>query len=486
MSNEILNLEPKDLWKNFYKLTQVPRPSKKEGKIIEFMRKFGEDLRLETIVDEVGNVIIRKPATNGMENRKGVVMQGHLDMVPQKNSNKVHDFEKDPIEAYVDGDWVTANGTTLGADNGMGVAAAMAVLESKDLKHGPVEVLFTIDEETGMTGAFGLKPGLLKGDILLNMDSEDEGELYVGCAGGSNANIQFSYQDEPVPKNHVAMKLSLTGLKGGHSGIDIPLYRGNSNKLLNRSLWYGIKNHGMRIASIEGGSLRNAIPRESFAIVTVPADEKETVLEWVKKSETIYRKEYAGLEPDLKFVAELVDLPEAVMDTEAQKTVVYGVYAAPNNVIRMSHDMEGLVETSTNLAVVKSHDGVVDVLCLLRSSVDTAMDDLKNMFVAVFEPLGAKINFEGDYPGWKPNMDSPILKTMQDIYDKKFGKIPEIKAIHAGLECGLLGGVYPNWDMISFGPTIRNPHSPDEKVNIGTVQKFWDYLVETLENIPEK
>jgi dipeptidase D len=256
--------------------------------------------------------------------------------------------------------------------------------------------------------------------------------------------------------------------------------------LLNRSLWYGIRNHGLRIASIEGGSLRNAIPRESFAVVTVPAEEKDTILAWVTKSESVYRQEYAGLEPDLKFVAELVDLPETVMDTESQKALVYGVYAAPNNVIRMSHDMEGLVETSTNLAVVKSHDGVVDVLCLLRSSVDTAMDDLKNMFVSVFEPLGAKINFEGDYPGWKPNMDSPILKTMQNVYNKKFGKIPEIKAIHAGLECGLLGGAYPNWDMISFGPTIRNPHSPDEKVNIGTVQKFWDYLVETLGNIPEK
>ncbi len=486
MSNEIINLQPEGLWKNFYSLTQVPRPSKKERKIIDFVKKFGEDLGLETIVDEVENVIIRKPATPGMENRKGVVMQGHLDMVPQKNSDKVHDFEKDPIDAYVDGDWVTARGTTLGADNGMGVAAAMAVLESKTLKHGPVEALFTIDEETGMTGAFGLKPGLLKGDILLNMDSEDEGELYVGCAGGSNANIQFAYKKEAVPEGHIGLKLSLTGLKGGHSGIDIPLYRGNSNKLLNRSLWYGIRNHGMRIASIEGGSLRNAIPRESYAIVTVPSEEKDIVVNWVKKSEEIYRNEYAGIEPDLKFISESTKLPDSVMDQETQRALVNGVSAAPNNVIRMSHDMEGLVETSTNLAVVKSNDGVVDVLCLLRSSVDTAMDDLKNMFVSVFEPLGAKINFDGDYPGWKPNMDSPILKTMQDVYNRKYGKIPEIKAIHAGLECGLLGGAYPNWDMISFGPTIRNPHSPDEKVNIATVEKFWDFLVETLENIPEK
>lgn len=486
MSTNISELDPKILWKHFYSLTQIPRPSKKEEQVIAYMKKFGEDLGLETIVDEVGNVIIKKPATPGMENRKGVVLQGHLDMVPQKNSDKVHDFEKDPIEAFVDGDWVTANDTTLGADNGIGVAAAMAVLESNDLKHGPVEGLFTIDEETGMTGAFGLKAGVLNGDILLNMDSEDEGELYVGCAGGTNANISFSYEEKPVPTGHIALKLEMSGLKGGHSGIDIPLFRGNSNKLLNRFLWYGIRNHGMCISSIDGGSLRNAIPRESTAVVTIPENEKNNVLQWVEKMEEIYQAEYSGVEPDLQFKASDNEIPGSVMDENTQRALVDAVYAAPNNVIRMSNDMEGLVETSTNMAVIKSHDGVVDIQCLLRSSVDTAMVDLKNTFISVFEPAGAKIEFDGEYPGWKPNMESAILKTMQNVYNDKYGKIPEIKGIHAGLECGLLGGVYPNWDMISFGPTIRFPHSPDEKINIETVNKFWDFLVATLENIPGK
>jgi dipeptidase D len=486
MSTEIKNLDPQILWKHFYSLTQIPRPSKKEGKVIEFVKKFGEACGLETIVDEVGNVIIKKPATVGMENRKGVVLQGHLDIVPQKNSNKEHDFEKDPIEAFVDGEWVTANDTTLGSDNGIGVAAAMAVLESNDIQHGPVEALFTVDEETGMTGAFGLKPGLLQGDILINMDSEDEGELYVGCAGGTNANIKFEYREEPVPKDHVAIKISVSGLKGGHSGIDIPLYRGNSNKILNRFLWYGTRNHGMRLSGIDGGTLRNAIPRESFAIITIPEGEKSDVLNWVKKMETVFKSEYSSIDPDLSFKAESIELPEFVMDLDTHNNFVNAVYGAPNNVIRMSNDMDGLVETSSNMAIIKSHDGVIDVLCLLRSSVDSAIIDLKNMFRSVFELAGAKVDFDGEYPGWKPNMNSAILKIMQDVYNKKFGKVPEIRAIHAGLECGLISGVYPNFDMISFGPTIRFPHSPDEKVNIETVKKFWDYLVETLKNIPEK
>ncbi len=301
MSKEILNLEPRALWKHFYGITQIPRPSKSEGQIIEFMRKFGEDLGLETIVDEVRNVIIRKPATPGMENRKGMILQGHLDMVPQKNSDTDHDFEKDPIDAYVDGEWVKAKGTTLGSDNGMGIAAAMAILESKDMSHGPIEALFTIDEETGMTGAFGLKPGILDGDILINMDSEDEGELYVGCAGGTNANIKFKYTEEPVPTGHVAFKLAVTGLKGGHSGIDIPLEKGNSNKILNRYLWHASKKHGLCLAGITGGDLRNAIPRESFAIVTVPGKNEKDFLACVKEMEAVYKKELATIDPDLKF-----------------------------------------------------------------------------------------------------------------------------------------------------------------------------------------
>jgi dipeptidase D len=486
MSKDILNLHPDRLWYHFYSLTQIPRPSKKEEKIREFIISFGKNLGLETIVDEVGNVIIRKPAIPGMENRKGVVLQGHLDMVPQKNSDKVHDFENDPIDAYVDGEWVKARGTTLGADNGMGVAAAMAVLESKDISHGPVEALFTTDEETGMTGAFGLKPGFLHGDILINMDSEDEGELYIGCAGGTNANITFRYSEVPVPAGVTAFKLSATGLKGGHSGVDIHLGRGNSNKVLNRLLWHSAKEHGLRLASIDGGSLRNAIPRESFAIITIPLEIKDEFLKCLTGYEVTARKELSAVEPDMKLEALPVDLPPFLIDEKTQNNLFSAIYGCPNGVIRMSNEMAGLVETSTNLAIVKSENGEIKVKCLLRSSVDSAKQDLEQMIQSVFELANAEVVFDGQYPGWKPNPASPILKAMQDIYKNKYGNIPEIKAIHAGLECGLLGGVYPNWDMISFGPTIRFPHSPDEKVNIATVQKFWDFLVETLKHIPVK
>jgi len=486
MSQYILSLQPERLWFHFYSLTQIPRPSKKEERIREFIINFGKNLGLETIVDEVGNIIIRKPATPGMENRKGVILQGHLDMVPQKNSDKVHDFENDPIDAYVDGEWVKAKGTTLGADNGMGVAAAMAILESKDIPHGPVEALFTTDEETGMTGAFGLKPGYLHGDILMNMDSEDEGELYIGCAGGTNANITFRYSEAPVPAGVTAFKLSATGLKGGHSGVDIHLGRGNSNKVLNRLLWYSTKNHGLRLASIDGGSLRNAIPRESFAIITVPVGMKAEFLDYLAGFEITARKELSAVEPDMKLEAIPVDLPVSLIDEKTQVNLFSAIYACPNGVIRMSNEMAGLVETSTNLAIVKSENEEIKIKCLLRSSVDSAKQDLEQMIQSVFELGGAEVIFDGQYPGWKPNPESPILKAMQVIYKNKYGNIPDIKAIHAGLECGLLGGVYPNWDMISFGPTIRFPHSPDEKVNIETVQKFWDFLVETLKHIPVK
>lgn len=486
MSHEITGLEPKTLWEYFYQLTQIPRPSKKEEKIIQFIREFGESLGLPTEVDDTGNVLICKPATPGMENRKTVVLQGHLDMVPQKNSDRQFDFEKDPIEPLIDGEWVKANGTTLGSDNGIGVAAAMSVLAATDLEHGPVEALFTVDEETGMTGAFGLKPGWLKADILINMDSEDEGELYVGCAGGTNANILFSYREEPVPAGHKALKLDVSGLKGGHSGIDINLYKGNANKLLNRFLWHATRKHGLRIASIDGGGLRNAIPREATAIITVPASEETKLKEWVKKMGEIFKNEYSTIDPGLSFTASPAGMPAALIDADTQKHLVNAVYACPNDVIRVSNDMPGLVETSTNLAKIKSENGKIEVLCLLRSSVDSAKEALKEQFVAVFEPAGANIIFDGEYPGWKPNMASAILKTMQEVYNKKFGKVPEIKAIHAGLECGILGGAYPGLDMISFGPTIRFPHSPDEKVNIPTVKKFWEFLVETLRAVPEK
>jgi len=486
MNKEIFKLEPTAVWENFYSLTQIPRPSNHEDRIQKFMFDFGKNLGLETIKDETGNIIIRKPATPGMENRKGIVLQTHLDMVPQKNSDKVHDFTTDPIEAYIDGEWVTANGTTLGADNGMGVAAAMAVLAATNLAHGPIEGLFTCDEETGMTGAFGLKPGLLKGDILLNLDSEDEGELYVGCAGGTNANATFTYKEEPVATEVAAFKLAITGLKGGHSGLEIILQRGNSNKLMNRFLKHAVVEHGLRLASVEGGNLRNAIPRESFAVVTVPASKADDFVKCVGKYEKLYRSELSAVEPDLKFTVAATETPANVIDAASLDKVMKAINACPNGVMRMSDDMIGLVETSTNLASVKSANGKIEIQCLLRSSVDSAQEDLGGMIKDVFELAGAEVVLDGTYPGWKPNMKSAILNTMQDVYQKLYGKVPEIKAIHAGLECGLLGGVYPNWDMISFGPTIRYPHSPDEKVHIESVGKFWNWLVATLKEAPLK
>ncbi|MEI7421397.1 MAG: aminoacyl-histidine dipeptidase [Prolixibacteraceae bacterium] len=486
MSKEIINLEPKSLWENFYSLTQIPRPSKHEEKIQQFMVAFGKSLGLETEKDEVGNVMIRKPATPGMENRKGIVMQGHLDMVPQKNSDTKHDFENDPIDAWIDGEWVKARGTTLGADNGMGVAAAMAVLAAKDLVHGPVEALFTCDEETGMTGAFGLKPGWLKGDILLNMDSEDEGELYVGCAGGMNANIEFEYDEMIVPKGYSSYKLIVKGLKGGHSGLDINMGRGNANKLLVRFLKHATQEMDVRLAEINGGGMRNAIPREAYAVVVVPVESVTEFAEAVSRYEKVYKAELSVTEPNMSFTAEETAKPKSLIDERVQDDLIDSVYACPNGTIRVSDSMPGLVETSTNLATVKSENGVITVKCLLRSSVDSAKEDLCEMVESVFSLAGGMVNFDGGYPGWKPNMDSAILKQMSKIYENKFGRVPEIKAIHAGLECGILGANYPHWDMISFGPTMRFPHSPDEKVNIATVQKFWDFLVETLKNAPLK
>ena len=486
MDKDLSKLEPKELWNNFYQLTQIPRPSKKEEKIIAFIKDFGESLGLETIVDEVGNVVIKKPATAGFENMKTVAFQTHLDMVPQKNSDKVHDFANDPIEAYIDGEWVTANGTTLGADNGIGVAAALTVLESKTLKHGPIEALFTIDEETGMTGAFGLKGGLLDADILLNLDSEDEGELYVGCAGGMNGTFKFAYTEEPVPSNVKAYEIKLRGFKGGHSGIDIPLGKGNANKTMNRFLLQSEANFGLRLASISGGSLRNAIPRESTAVVVIPNENAAEFLASVQPFRDLINYELSGVEPNFSFEASETELPVSLLDPRIQRNVFLAVYACPNGVIRMSDSMPGLVETSTNLASVKSQDGVITVQCLLRSSVDSAKTDLAQMMESVFRLAGANVQFDGNYPGWKPNLKSPVLNVMQHVYQDEYGKVPEIKAIHAGLECGILGGVYPKLDMISFGPTIRHPHSPDEKVNIETVEKFWNYLVKTLETIPNK
>lgn len=484
--SSIRDLEPKQLWNYFHEITQIPRPSKFEQNMIEYMKAFGKKNNLETIVDKVGNVIIRKPATKGMENRKGVIFQTHLDMVPQKNSDKKHDFEKDPIETIVDGEWVRANGTTLGADNGIGVASTMAVLASKDIAHGPIEALFTIDEETGMTGVFGLEKGLLKGDILMNLDSEDEGELYVGCAGGIDVSATKDYPEENSPKGMVAYKIFAKGLKGGHSGVDIALGRANSNKLMFRFLMQAESDFGIRLSEAYGGDLRNAIPRESVAVLLIPEIKTAEFEKFIKGYEKMYRAEFSDTEPDLKFTCEKVALPEKVMNKEDQYKIIRAVFVCPNGVIRMSQAMKGLVETSNNLAIVKCLKGKFEAYNLCRSSVDSAKEATAWKIAAVFHLINAKVVLEGGYPGWKPNMQSPILKTMSDVYKDMFGNVPEKKAIHAGLECGLIGGVYPELDMISFGPTIRYPHSPDEKVNIASVVKFWSFLVGTLKHIPVK
>ncbi|MEE4256966.1 MAG: aminoacyl-histidine dipeptidase [Bacteroidales bacterium] len=486
MSEEIRKLKPEALWENFYQLTQIPRPSKHEDAIQAFMMQWGKDQGLETRKDEVGNIIIKKPATAGMEDRKGVILQAHLDMVPQKNSGTDHNFETDPIDAYIDGDWVKARGTTLGADNGIGAAAAMAVLQNTEMAHGPVEALFTSDEETGMTGANGLKPGLLDGDILINMDSEDEGELYIGCAGGVDTVGVFKYTEEDVFKSAVAFKISITGLKGGHSGLDIHLGRGNANKIMNGLLMEASDKFGLRLSSIEGGSLRNAIPRESFALVAVPEESKDDFLGFVSAYAVAQQDAFKDADPGLEIMAETTDVPASLIDAKTTDGLYQAVENCPNGVIAMDKNMPDVVETSTNLAVVKSKDGKIEMASLQRSAVDDEKTKVAKAIYDVFTKAGAQAQHMGDYPGWKPNVDSPILNEMKEVYNNKFGRVPEVKVIHAGLECGILGAAYPHWDMISFGPTIRNPHSPDEMVNVPTVAMFWEYLVETLKNIPAK
>jgi dipeptidase D len=483
--SDILNLEPQRVWRHFHTLTLIPRPSGHEKKAREFLAAFGRGVGLEAIEDQAGNVIIRKPATPGMEKRMGVILQAHIDMVPQKNADTEHDFRHDPIETVVDGEWVKARGTTLGADNGLGLAAALAVLESDNIPHGPIEALFTGNEEAGMTGARGLRPGVLKGGILMNLDSEDEGELFVGCAGGLDAVATFSVLEQPPPPDHKGFRLTVSGLRGGHSGMDISLGRGNANKVMNRLLHDARDRHGLLLGSIEGGSLRNAIPRESFAHVALPATNTASFQESFEALAATIRNELSSTEPDLHIEAIPAEIPETVIDDETCSRLLRAVHACPNGVMRMSDTMEGLVETSNNLAIVRSSQGAVRVECLLRSSVDSAREELSAMIDSVFSLAGATTSFEGGYPGWKPNPGSPILKVMIAVYKEKFGMEPHIRAVHAGLECGILGGSYPGLDMISFGPTIRHPHSPDEKAEVASVGRFWEFLVATLATVPD-
>ncbi|MBK0369141.1 aminoacyl-histidine dipeptidase [Flavobacterium agrisoli] len=486
MSQEIRNLEPKGLWNKFADLNAVPRASKKEERVIEFMKKFGENLGLETFEDEIRNVIIRKPATKGMENRKTIVMQGHLDMVHQKNADTNFDFDTQGIDMYVDGDWVRAKGTTLGADNGLGVATIMAVLESTNLAHPAIEALFTIDEETGMTGAMGLKGGILKGEILLNLDTEEDDEIDIGCAGGIDVTATRSYHVEEVPEGSVGYAIKVKGLKGGHSGMDIHKGLGNANKIMNRLLFDGFENFGLQVAEINGGGLRNAIPRESVATVIISEMFDEAYLFDMQEIINDIKQEFKTTEPNLTIEITKTALPKNVMDLGVQEGLIRALYAAQNGVYRMSADMENLVETSNNIARVSVQNGEIEIKCLTRSSVESSKMDLANALRSTFELIGCEVELSGSYPGWTPNVNSEILEVLKAIYTKQNGEEPKVVACHAGLECGILGTHYPDMDMISFGPTIHGAHSPDERASIKSAQKYWKFVLEILENIPVK
>ena len=486
MNSEIRTLEPKTVWNNFANLNAVPRPSKKEERVIAFMVEFGKNLKLETIVDNVGNVIIKKPATSGMEDKKTVVLQSHLDMVHQKNSDTDFDFDTQGIEMYVDGDWVTAKGTTLGADNGLGVAAIMSVLESSSIQHPAIEALFTIDEETGMTGAMGLEAGYLNGEILLNLDTEEDDEIGMGCAGGIDVTAKRNYSLENTPNNTLAYTIKISGLNGGHSGMDIHKGLGNANKIMNRLLLDGFENFGLRISEILGGSLRNAIPRESKATVVIDAVSKEPFFfEMNELINNIYN-EYKSLEKDISIEIYETESPNSIMELGVQEGFLKSVQTTLNGVYRMSPDIDGLVETSNNVAKIIVKDGNIQVNCLTRSSSETNKIDLANSIRAAFELSGFEVEYAGVYPGWLPNINSEILTVLDSLYEKLYGEKAKIAACHAGLECGILGQNYPNMDMVSFGPTILGAHSPDERASITSTQKFWSFLKEILENIPNK
>jgi len=486
MNSEIRQLNPQEIWNKFADLNAVPRPSKKEERVIAFMKSFGENLGLETIEDEVGNVIIKKPATEGMENKKTVVLQSHLDMVHQKNSDTNFDFDTQGIEMYIDGDWVRARGTTLGADNGLGVATIMAILESNSIPHPAIEALFTIDEETGMTGAMGLKGGVLQGEILLNLDTEEDDEIGVGCAGGIDVTATRSYIEENTPEGSKAFRFEIKGLQGGHSGMDIHRGFGNANKLMNRLIYNGNENYGLRISEIDGGSLRNAIPRESFATVVVDGNKSDKFIKEIKLKGKAIKAEYKTMEPSLEILVSETTMPEKVMVVSTQEGIIKALYATCNGVYRMSADIPELVETSNNIARVIVKNGEIKIGCLTRSSVESSKEDLANMLKATFELAGCSVEQSGSYPGWTPNMDSSILKVMRRIYEEINGEAPHVAACHAGLECGILGTNYPEMDMISFGPNILGAHSPDERAQISSVQKYWKFVLEILKQIPNR
>ncbi|MGK9477142.1 aminoacyl-histidine dipeptidase [Melioribacter sp. OK-6-Me] len=484
MSNTLSSLKPELLWKHFEEICKRPHPSRNEKLVAEYIIDFAKKNSLDYSVDGFGNIVIRKPATPGKEKLMTVALQGHLDMVPEKNNDVKHNFDKDPIEPYIDGDWVKARGTTLGSDNGIGVAAALAILESKDIEHGPIEALFTLDEETGLNGAQALQPGFLKANIMINLDSEEDGAFYIGCAGGQNTFAEFKIKTTPYKENTIPLEVSVTGLKGGHSGLDIASGRANAIKLLVRLLYNLNEKFGITLSKISGGNKHNAIPREAFALIRIPKKNYIEVLDTVSRFESTVKSEFATVEPSLQIIANKVQSRAKVIDKATSDRIIDSLYGIQNGVIKMSADIEGLVETSSNLAVVVTKQNSVEVITSQRSSVESEKYDISNAIAAVFKLAKAKVNFGEGYPGWKPDINSPILGLMKDVYKQMFDTEPEIKAIHAGLECGIIKEKFPHVDMISLGPTIQGAHSPDERVQISTVQKFWDVLVNVLKNIP--
>ena len=484
---ELSELKPESVFYYFSEICKVPRPSKKEEKIISYLENFAAEQKLEIKKDEVGNILIKKPATPGKENLKTVVLQSHVDMVCEKNNDVEHDFLTDPIETVIDGEWLKAKGTTLGADNGIGVATELAILAANDIEHGPIECLFTIDEETGLTGAFALKEGFMSGDILLNLDSEDEGELFIGCAGGIDSVGEFHYREVPVPTGYFFFRVDVKGLKGGHSGGDIHLGRGNANKILNRFLSQTAKKYDMYICEVNGGNLRNAIPREAYAICAVPHDAKEPVRVDLNIFIADIENEFAVSEPDLKLTLQSETPRKMAIDQDTSSRLLKTLYAVPHGVYAMSQDIPGLVETSTNLASIKMIDSKkIKIETSQRSSILSARNDMANTVRAAFELGGARVSFGEGYPGWKPNPHSEILEIAVASYKRLIGVDAKVKAIHAGLECGLFLDKYPGLDMISFGPTLTGVHSPDERMHIPSVEKFWNHLLDVLANVPTK
>lgn len=481
------DLKPIGVFKYFEEICQIPRPSKREEKMTAYLKAFGEKHNLETKVDQIGNVLIKKNATPGKEHLKTVILQSHTDMVCEKNNDVQHDFLTDPIETIVEGDWMKANGTTLGADNGIGVATELAILADDSIEHGPIECLFTVDEETGLSGAFALEKGFMEGDILLNLDSEDEGELFIGCAGGIDSVGEFTYKEVEVPEGYFFFKVQVKGLKGGHSGGDIHLGRGNANKILNRFLSRTNAKHYMYLCEINGGNLRNAIPREAYAICAVPEDAKHDLRADLNIFASEVENELSVTEPDLKIILESEEPRSTAIDQETSRRLIKAVYGAPHGVYAMSQDIPGLVETSTNLASIKMKPNhIIRIETSQRSSILSARNDMANTVRAVFQLAGAKVTSGDGYPGWKPNPHSEILQVACESYKRLFNVDPKVKAIHAGLECGLFLDKYPALDMVSFGPTLTGVHSPDERMHIPSVEKFWDHLVDVLAHIPAK